>query len=80
MNSLEALNILFSGICLTKTLYRDIHDSIETSLKALEIIKKKRIYIDFLLAEDKLEKYNKYCSDRLLTQEEFDLLKKELEK
>ena len=50
-------------------------------LKALEIIKEKRVDVDYLIESVSLEEYNKhiqYCYGSLLTQEEYDLLKEVL--
>lgn len=56
--------------------YRKSLDTIEKSLKALEIIKEKRVNIHLLILSDSLEKYNfNLLPYRKLTQEEYDLLK-----
>ena len=52
---------------------------IEKELKALEIIKKKRVLIDVLLELNTLEDYNEFKSKKeQLTQEEYDLLREVL--
>lgn len=56
-------------------------DIIETALKALEIIKEKKIDLDLLKISDDLDDYNFMCDmyyKNILTHEEYDLLKKVL--
>ena len=58
----------------------DLIGDIETNnkkLKALEIIKEKKVYPSFLLNTKNLEEYNKEVIQKL-TQEEYDLLKEVL--
>jgi hypothetical protein len=61
----------------------DDYFAIEKELKALEIIKEKDVHIVWLKESKTLEAYNKELEkrrmfDRLLTQEEFNLLKEVL--
>lgn len=83
MNSLEALNeIKYNLKGVTNIYFTELCDTIETSLKALEIIKNKRVDVDVLLNCKTLEDFNgamEYthnCKDFNLTLEQFDLLKK----
>lgn len=60
-----------------------IDNGTQNKLKALEIIKKKDVHIFWLKESETLEEYNKELLkrsmvDRLLTQEEYDLLKEVL--
>ena len=62
---------------------RIIDNGTQNKLKALEIIKKKDVHIFWLKESETLEEYNKELLkrsmvDRLLTQEEYDLLKEVL--
>ena len=60
-------------------LHRDDYDTIEKSLKALEIIKEKKVNVFIFLHSGDLETYNDMVEDnRKLTQEEYDLLKEVL--
>lgn len=53
---------------------------IEQELKALEIIKNKKVYMTRLMVMESVEDYNKLYNDKFsLTKEEFDLLKEVLE-
>ena len=54
--------------------------SIEKELKALEIIKKKRVSICMILPSSSFVEYNSFMvhEHRVLTQEEYDLLKEVL--
>ena len=64
-----------SGLPLPQTMEDELK-----KLKALEIIKKKRVNVHLLILSDSLEKYNfNLLPYRKLTQEEFDLLKEVLE-
>lgn len=91
---LEALEIvkaamLSSGNCLLNSLW-DYANAIEKELKALEIIKEKKVNVDFLRWEcfpldwfthpEGLIEYNDSISmtQKELTQEEYDLLKEVL--
>lgn len=47
---------------------------IEKSLKALDIIKRARVNVEWLLETENVEEYNESLYDNL-TQEEYDLLK-----
>lgn len=60
--------------------YEKEYANIEKAIKALEIIKNKKVNIDILKQVDNVELYNKciHYLDRQLTQEEFDLLKEVL--
>lgn len=60
--------------------YDDKLDAIEKGLKALEIIKEKKVDVRILLLVDSLYKYNNFDSTKRieLTQEEYDLLKEVL--
>jgi len=55
---------------------------IKKELKALEIIKKKKVNVSALLELDNLEQYNGYCAVvgdcKYLTREQYDLLKEVL--
>lgn len=56
-------------------------DTIEKELKALEIIKTKKVYMTRLMSAESVEYYNKLYNDRFsLTKDEFDLLKEVLGK
>lgn len=53
----------------------------EKELKALEIIKKKKVNVGDFVRCKSVEDYNEYCcygKEETLTQEEYDLLKEEL--
>lgn len=82
--SLEALEKLRQNFKDDSHLFDyELFDIIETALKALEIIKEKRVNVHLLVLSDSLEKYNfKYnfnlLSYRKLTKEEYDLLKEVL--
>lgn len=73
---------------LSKNCFLDYCKCIEKELKAFEIIKEKKVIIDLLIDNSYVEDYNNkiiiiygYTSSagRLLTQEEFDLLKRWVE-
>lgn len=89
MKAIEALTTfgnLWMGYSTVKETYPEHYETIEKSLKALEIIKEKRIDIesfytsfiegeyDYNFYEKRYGTYGKYC----LTEEEFDLLKEVL--
>lgn len=63
---------------------REAYKNIESSLEVFEIIKEKRVDTQlFDIPDITLEKYNSlisYRKDMILTQEQFDKVKKELEK
>ena len=56
--------------------YEDVNN-VAKRLKALEIIKKKKVNVRFLISCKTLKEYNDVISDHL-TQEEYDLLKEVL--
>lgn len=56
---------------------KDSLDTIEKELKALEIVKKKLVDVNWLKGCDELEDYN-FCNNIELTQEEYNLLKEVL--
>ena len=63
-----------------KTIDKDF-DIIEKELKALEIIKEKKVNCYLLINSENLKDYNECVDDtteKRLTQEEYDLLKEEL--
>ena len=74
----EALNSIIIG-SLTVWEFEKNVDVIAKELKALEIIKTKRVNVVIFLGCDNLEEYNKHpLSCWKLTKEEFDLLKEVL--
>ena len=89
MTGLEALDKLAKQIELDEDVdfweIRNAHLLVEKSLKALEIIKEKRVACDLLTNPDVTDykKYNSHCDkyDFIvpLTEEEFNLLKEVLE-
>lgn len=77
---LEALNEL-KYQCVNYQECCDLFDTIETALKALEIIKEKRVNVGALLMSSDCETYNDISysgEENKLTQEEYDLLKEVL--
>ena len=82
---LECLKRIDTKNYLTEREHRDFYSVIEKSLKALEIIKEKRVACDLLTNPDVTDykKYNSHCDkyDFIvpLTEEEFDTLKEVLE-
>ena len=81
MTGLEALEQLRNDIENRALLFsEDKLEIIEKELKALEIIKEKKVNLDILTQCDSVELYNKciHYFDRQLTQEEYDSLKKVL--
>lgn len=85
---LEALKSIKreAGVPYFSTLYdidmwREDFATVETALKALEVIKEKRVDVDDLIESVNLEEYNRhmsFCYGSFLTQEEYDLLKEVL--
>lgn len=66
-----------------KKAFRDISSALmsyETTLKALEIIKEKRVDISWFYYSDGIDKYNSTIEDsrRYITEEEYNLLKEVL--
>lgn len=63
--------------------YKDVNN-VAKRLKALEIIKEKRVFIEELISSDNVDEYNDYVDEQgrydedKLTQAEFDLLKEVL--
>ena len=74
---------IFDKDCINEIIEKTVDECLinENKLKALEIIKEKRVDVNDLLNFVSLEAYNEYvcaCDDndkRTLTQEEYDLLK-----
>jgi len=81
MKGLEALVSLELNTCETADQKEWAYNIIEKELKALEIIKEKRVWVDALIVMS-LKEYNTYCKDVWntpeLTQEEYNLLKEVL--
>lgn len=85
MTGLEALNDLIEDLQQDNGVSIICKEQVENELKALEIIKKKRVACDLLTNPDVMDykKYNSHCDkyDFIvpLTEEEFNLLKEVLE-
>lgn len=91
---LEALDRLYDNLKPNDYFFREDASEdcnlIETALKVLEIIKKKRVNVHILQECSNLEEYNEYSSmnwddqketeyyNELLTSEEYDLLREKL--
>ena len=60
-----------------KLYFKEDLDIIETALKALDIIKKKRVNVEWLLETENVEEYNESLYNNL-TNDEYDLLKEVL--
>lgn len=75
MNGLEALKSIrpCANVCGD---YDPYCDTIEKELKALEIIKNKKVNVPLLIQEGSV--YNCYVGYEVLTQDELDLLKEVL--
>ena len=84
MTGLEALNVLARNVESLEidTFYecKGAYQTLEKSLKALEIIKKKTVDIWLIQNKKTLKQYNSMVDEsRQLTEEEFNLLKEVLE-
>ena len=91
MTGLEALNKIDNEVLYgvyAQEHYSNELATIRKSLKALEIIKEKKVNIELLNASSSVEDYNNevirnygyaFSTNRILTQEEFNLLKEMLE-
>ena len=86
MKGLEA--IIYLRECLDDKYYSNEISIIEKELKALEIIKNKKVNVSLFFSTDSLNAYNDYIARcrgagivreaQLLTQQEYDLLKEVL--
>jgi len=75
--SFDIIEIALKKYEVLQEVHKDFIDKNIKKLKALEIIKEKRVNVRFLISCKTLKEYNDVISDHL-TQEEYDLLKEVL--